>query len=284
MRRLEPASLEAMRFITLSDPETDVSRLPNFLIAGPQRTGSTWLYHQLERHPQICLSQPKEIFYFDTLGNEQHPLHVSSDLGWYLKHFEQSEEQVATRDAQCREDFDRPYEPKVFGEATASNAAGISGERLEDLMRLIPDLKVVIIVRNPVMRAWSHAKLDLARLMHRSIAEVSAVELDEYFENPWVRLCGFYRQMEECWLGALRPGNLLIRPFDDIQARPLELVLDIHRLIGVDAEERFVPLANKGRNESEASDGVPEPWLSRLREVYADEMQYWNERFGLNWK
>ena len=114
--------------------------------------------------------------------------------------------------------------------------------------------------------------------------ELTAVELDEYFENPWVRLCGFYRQMEECWLGALRPGNLLIRPFDDLQARPLELILDIHRLIGVDAEERFVPLANKGRNESEASDGVPEPWLSRLREVYADEMQYWNERFGLNWK
>ena len=82
--------------------------MPNFLIAGPQRTGSTWLYHQLERHRQIALSQPKEIFYFDTLGNEKHPLHVSNGLGWYLKHFEQSKEQIAKREAQCLADFDRP--------------------------------------------------------------------------------------------------------------------------------------------------------------------------------
>jgi hypothetical protein len=54
-----------LRFVRARGDE-DLSRFPDFLIIGPQRTGTTWLHAHLRFHPQIFLSEPKELYFFSS--------------------------------------------------------------------------------------------------------------------------------------------------------------------------------------------------------------------------
>jgi len=68
-----------LRYVRARGDE-DLSRFPDFLIIGPQRTGTTWLHAHLRFHPQIFLSEPKEIFFFSRLKMSGHPKFESNDL------------------------------------------------------------------------------------------------------------------------------------------------------------------------------------------------------------
>jgi hypothetical protein len=84
---IDPAVLAQLHYVRVSDPSANLRRFPDFLIAGPQRTGTTWLHAQLRFHPQIFLSEPKEIFFFSRLADQRNPKFQSDDLVWYLRFF-----------------------------------------------------------------------------------------------------------------------------------------------------------------------------------------------------
>ncbi len=111
--------------------------LPNFLIIGAQKAGTTWLAYQLERHPEIYLPK-EEIHYFDKGFN------YSKGLNWYEKHFES----VTVE--------------KAIGEKTPEYLWA-NGRGWEDhishvhknLAETLPNARLIITLRNPVDRAIS---------------------------------------------------------------------------------------------------------------------------------
>ena len=66
-RTLTAEILGRLRHVTARGEGADLSCFPSFLIVGPQRTGTTWLYHNLKCHPQIFLLRDKETFYFTAI-------------------------------------------------------------------------------------------------------------------------------------------------------------------------------------------------------------------------
>jgi hypothetical protein len=60
---------------------TKAPRLPNFLVIGAMKAGTTSLYHYLRHHPQIFMPETKEVNFFNPLRN------WSRGLGWYAAHF-----------------------------------------------------------------------------------------------------------------------------------------------------------------------------------------------------
>lgn len=103
-------------------------RFPDFLIIGAMRAGTTSLYRYLGAHPDIHMSPTKEIHFFDR--------EFSQGVDWYLEHFTH-----AAKDQLC-------------GEATPSYVS--NAQAMTRLASLIPDSKLIVSLRNPVDRAWSH--------------------------------------------------------------------------------------------------------------------------------
>jgi len=285
MPLIDPRVLSGLQLVTRSHSDFGAERVPDFVLAGPNRTGSTWVHDQFDRHPQVFLAKPKEIHYFSTLGMPHHPLHESDDLDWYVEHFRLTRKRVAERRARCRANFGRKrrWDPTVIGEASASYAA-MDDTRVGDLVRLSPDLKVLITVRHPIARAWSHAKFDLCVRRHRAIKDVPAEEIERYFGRRWVWESGLYSEMRAKWSRHLAPGNLLLALFDDIVERPVDLLQRIARFIGVDDNEALFVGVKQVKNPSEKTEAIPEPLLDRLRDFYRDELAFLSDEFGVDWR
>lgn len=102
-------------------------RLPDFLVIGAMRAGTTSLYRYLHAHPGAFLT-PKELQFFTD--------HFSKGLDWYLAQ------------------FDGALAGQLLGEATADYFARRSA--MGRIASTLPNAKLIISMRDPVKRAWSH--------------------------------------------------------------------------------------------------------------------------------
>ncbi len=112
--------------------------LPNFIIIGAQRCGTTTLYHYLVQHPQVAEASVKEVHYFD--------LDFTKGTPWYRSHFITSIyksyiERVTKRNLLVGEAS--PY--YIFHPHVPKRVA-----------QLLPSAKLILLLRNPVDRAYSH--------------------------------------------------------------------------------------------------------------------------------
>ena len=102
-------------------------RLPTFLIMGAPRSGTTSLARYLGAHPHVFMAPTKEVHYFDSMPDR--------GVSWYAEH------------------FDGVVDETAIGEATPNylSAAGAP----ERIAALLPDVRAIAILRNPVDRAYS---------------------------------------------------------------------------------------------------------------------------------
>jgi len=104
-------------------------KLPTFLILGAQKSGTTTLHGALELHPQVFTAQPKELSFFNKEEN------FRKGIEWYARFFENWRDE------------------KVAGEGTPSY---LWDERVPArIKRFLPDAKFIVLLRNPVTRAYS---------------------------------------------------------------------------------------------------------------------------------
>jgi sulfotransferase family protein len=273
---------QRLHHVHVADPTLSLDHFPDFLIVGPQRTGTTWLHANLRYHPQIFLSEPKELFFFSRLKTPEHPRFQSNDLGWYLQFFRDPLWRVAMKHAIGLWKYRQLYRPRVRGEATASYAA-IDRDVIEDIALLNPDIKVILMIRDPVDRAWSHAKKDLVRKRNRRVDEVPDDEFKQFFADEYQRQCARYTEHFDNWSGCLRQGHVLVCVFDDIAARPEALLVDVMRFLGVDSDRRYIgSLAHAAVNPTESS-RIPASHRQFLEELLRHDIENLKTRFGLTW-
>jgi sulfotransferase family protein len=133
--------------------------LPNFLVIGAMKAGTDSLWEYLRAHPQVFMSEPKEIDFF------VEELNWVRGIPWYESHFVQA------------------GGAKVIGEASTSYSKwplhnGVPGR----LASVIPDVRLVYLVRHPLDRIQSHyLHQRLLGLERRSISE--AVLSDPSYVN-----------------------------------------------------------------------------------------------------
>ncbi len=257
-------------------------RFPDFLIVGPQRTGTTWLHAHLRFHPQIFLSQPKELFFFSRLKTPDHPRYRSNDLAWYLQFFHDPAWRRLAKTGLCLWQHGALYRPRVSGEATASYAA-LDRDIIAEITALNPDIKVILMIRHPVDRAWSHAKKDLARNRKRKLREVSADELERFFTDPYQRQCARYVENVDNWAAHVRDQHLLVCLFDDVRARPVELLLEVMAFLGVASDRRFIRGDVRESVNPTGATKIPDRHRHFLDDLLADDVRALQERFGLSW-
>jgi tetratricopeptide (TPR) repeat protein len=134
-------------------------KVPNFIIIGCQRCGTTSLYTYLAQHPQILTPIKKEMDFFSW--------HFDRGIDWYLAHFPPmpSGEQFLTGEAS----------PSYFD----------SREAPERLYSLFPEAKLIVLLRNPVDRAISQFyRLTGLNWEARSLDRVISDEIERLNQNP----------------------------------------------------------------------------------------------------
>lgn len=208
--------------------------LPNFLIIGTTKGGTTSLYKYLRVHPEVYMSPVKEprYFAFDNTNSD----HVSRVPNTY----------PITSIKQYQKLFDGVNEEKAIGEASPMYLnSPIAAARIKSCL---PEVKLIASLRNPVDRAYSHY------LMYYREGRVKAPFIDAYRNVEGVdRYCQHY-------IGTSNYFEKLKRYFDlfeqlqikvifleDLKNDTTGIVRDIFQYIDVDTN--FEPVLSKIHNQ-----------------------------------
>jgi tetratricopeptide (TPR) repeat protein len=147
----------------LNNSQVIEQRIPNFLIIGSGKSGTSSLYQYICGHPQVLPAITKEIGYFDI--NRRY----RNGINWYLSHFPQIMEQ---------DNF-------LTGEATPSYLYRY--QVAERILQVFPQIKLIVILRNPIERAISayyHAVKDQGELRSLENAIDEEIKILEEFTDP----------------------------------------------------------------------------------------------------
>ncbi|NET58561.1 MAG: sulfotransferase [Symploca sp. SIO2E6] len=273
--------IQNLKYVKVSNTNLDLSHFPNFMIVGPQRTGTTWLYWSLRQHPQVFFARPKELFYFNFLDMPEFPMYRSSELSWYLKYFDEHPVRYLWKNLTTLKNHGEFYRPKIRGEATATYAA-MKIELVKEVVTLNPDIKIILMIRNPIHRAWSHAKKDLLKEAGKQFSDVSDQEFEKFFNDPYQLSCSRYTEMIDKWSSCLKAGNLFIGFYDDIQKQPEKLLMNIFNFLELRNDAKYYRLAQTVVNQTE-SINIPDKYQKMLEDIFEDEMDRLKQNFGLSW-
>lgn len=234
----------------------DGRTLPDVLVLGGQRCGTSSLYKYLGRHPNVVPSLRKEVDYFtfDYWRGET----------WYRAHFPLAMRRTVSQ---------RQDKPFVTFEATPNYL--LDRRAAERAHQLVPDAKLIVLLRDPAQRAVSqyyhnrrleHEPLDLLDAL-RAEEERLAGEYERLAADPKYRAFplrrhsyverGRYAEQIARWLEWYQRDQLLVVRFDSLIRQPADTLGRIQDFIGV---PRWHP--PEFRNHSYTGDGgsgYPEP-------------------------
>lgn len=183
----------------------DQLRLPDFLGIGAQKAGTTWLFEQLRTHPEVYFPKRKELHYFD--DNFHRPLR------WYASHFAEAGARRA-------------------GEITPAYAI-LDEARIGYLAAVMPRVRAVFIMRDPVERAWSQAVMTLVEQPLRDPASVTIEEFAAFVRSPAVLRRSRYTASIDGWRRHLPEKQMLLAFHDELREHPRELLARVAAFIGI---------------------------------------------------
>ncbi len=190
--------------------------LPNFVVIGAMRSGSTSLYKYLQAHPDVFMPR-KEIHFFDRKWDR--------GLAWYESRFE-----------------DHAGQPAI-GEATPTYLAEPAA--LDRMVSTIPEARLIAVLRDPVDRAYSHYWMEHARGREpRSFEQAVHDELAGRAGPGRARTADYLargeyvRQLADVTSRYSR-SRLHVVLFDDLRDRPHETYAEVCRFLAID--DGFVP-------------------------------------------
>jgi len=141
----------------------------------------------------------------------------------------------------------------------------------------------VVLIRNPVDRAWSHAKKDLGRKRSRSVREIPDAEFESFFADPYQRKLARYHDIVDNWSAYLADGHLFTGLFDDVARRPEELLSQLFSFLGISNDDRYTHRVARQLVNRTESTGIPEKHRQFLEDLLRPELDMLSDRFGFTW-
>ena len=174
----------------------------NFIGIGAPRSGTTWVYECLKEHPQVCFSSKKELYFFDRKDNYER------GLDFYYSF------------------FDHCSEGLIKGEFTATYLS--SNEAPSRIKSNFPDVKIIVCLRNPIERAYSHYLYDRASKRVEVDFEEALKKNEKYIKM------GLYFNQISHYLKYFKKDQIKIIFYEDIKERPSELIKEVCDFLNID--------------------------------------------------
>jgi hypothetical protein len=180
-------------------------QLPNLIVIGAMKCGTTSLHYNLGLHPEIGMSREKELNFFNRPGS------LDDLIDWYRRQF--------------------PTETRWRGESSTGYTRVPFGEPVVERMHgLIPDARLVYIVRHPVDRVVSHYVHQVAiGLEQRPIDEAMA----DFPANEYVQRTRYCFQLSQ-YLRRYPASQIHVVTLEALKSAPEQTMGEIFRFLGVD--------------------------------------------------
>lgn len=279
---------------------------PDFLGIGAQKAATNWVWQNLRQHPGIWMPPYKELHWFDRslrypspsylssprlatrlLGKEQHNAEfrrlfvhnlASSfrhaqwmDLRWQLRHF------FGSYDDRWYCSLFEAGAGKVRGEITPSYSI-LDGNDVRAIHSVLPELRLIFMMRNPIDRAWSHVRFDWTTGRFAGIDSMERIKA--FIDSPNQSLRGDYLRTLDTWKAYFPPEQFFVGFYDDVMGNPAELLADLHRFLGVSPRAYETGDRVNEKIFSSREKRIPEELLRYLAEKYRPAIEQLSERFG----
>jgi hypothetical protein len=235
--------------------------VPNFLIIGAARSGTSTLYRYLQSHPEIYLRP-----------NKRPELHFFFKAAEYVKGFRYYEETWFPSSGNWR----------AVGEASTSYLFG--PDVPARIARDLPDVLLIAVLRNPIDRAFSNywhsvrsgvETLDFGMAIAQETERTKAIEGTHLGElKPYSYVArGLYHTQITNFLRFFDRSQLAIFTFEELCETPSLLLKEIYRRLGI-ASECLPPRLDIVENRSVPDGAKMDPAVRRrLVDVYSEDVQ-----------
>lgn len=200
--------------------------LPDFFVIGAQKAGTTALCSILACHPRVVTCNPKEPNCFDGDDFLGHPAAVIEARDEWWTDWERNRSAAARIYAKGL--AGAPPEA-VKGEGSTTYLPSRKAPRR--IGRMVPQAKLIVVLRDPVDRAysayWHQVKARVASLPFESQIKVGPASIIEM---------GFYREQLSRWLDHFPREQVKILVYEDLKERPGEIIRDLLQFLGVEGD------------------------------------------------
>lgn len=197
---------------------------PNVFIVGAAKAGTTSLYAYLKQHPQVFMSPVKEPHFFSKVQPQKEQSHIVKSI---------------TNESKYLSLFRDAGGFKAIGEASPSYLW--STQAPYRIREKVPNARIIVILRDPVDRAYSHYLMDV-RGGYQKLPFYEAIRQDyDKAQKGWgvshlyVEL-GLYHEQLRRYLGVFPPSQLLVLMFQDLRTDCGGLLLNVARFLNIDAK------------------------------------------------
>ncbi len=225
--------------------------LPDFLIIGAPKSGTWWLASRMKKHPQVFLARGEhsgEVKYFTK--------YFHKPLSYYSNLFKNAGD-------------------RIKGEKSPHYCT-LSECRIQFIRDQMPNVRLILILRDPIERDWSEALVALLRDTDRRFEQLGETEVTDMLNK--VRLK--YSTVLNNWSKFFGEDQFHVCFFDDVKKNPESLLRNVFRHIGVDTQIDYQQLGlhevvNRGMR-------IPlrPPYRDYLCETYVSEIETLHQRFG----
>lgn len=207
--------------------------LPDFLIIGGQRCGTTSLYYYLINYPSISSAHTKEVHFFDVNFNK--------GLRWYRAQFPTTLAKSYARHVNKH--------PLITGEASPYYLFHPHAPRR--IAEVMPNVKLIALLRNPIDRAFSQHWLEVQSGFEKLSFKDALASEEERLAGEWEKMLedeqyhsfnyrhysylerGKYADQLQFWIDHYPKEQLLVLKSEDLYTRPAEVVEQTLKFLGV---------------------------------------------------
>lgn len=184
--------------------------LPNLIIIGAMKSGTTSLHHYLNLHPEIQMTQQKELNFFSKDKN------WNRGIDWYKSHF--------------------VGKAKIYGESSPNYTRYPQKKGIpERIFSVIPQTKLIYILRNPIERIISHYVHNYASGEENCSFEeaINKIECNDYLERSQ-----YFLQLEQ-YLEYFPKSNILIITSEEMSKNAQKTMKKVFQFLEVDSDFEF---------------------------------------------
>jgi hypothetical protein len=265
---------------------------PDFICIGYEKTATTWLWNRLNEHPSVAMPPVKEVGFWleDEIIEKKSVLGKFLSGHWYYRKYRKilmrslvkpywflTHARWILRFLFGRHTigwysslFDRK---KISGDITPTYT-DLAESRIKEIYMLNPEIKIILLLRDPVDYAWSKAKMNLVYQQGKIISDITEKEYFDFFDTLRINDTSY----TDVFIRWKKYFNMIFIGFyDEIENDPKNILGKIYSFLGLSAIEQgnFSKKSNVGIEMD-----IPEKYREYLVSKYTKLMQDCISLFG----
>jgi len=273
--------------------------IPDFLVIGAQKSGTTWLDRNLRCHPEIWLPPEKEIHFFDfpplipfyfLLFAPEHSIrHWAKNrmlrdyrkvkagqqtFSWYVRYY------FFLRTQNWYVSLFTPDSNQIAGETTPRYSI-LRENKVSRIHALMPDSKIIYLMRNPIDRMWSDvAMFHSERFGYDGLHAVDEEQVIKFLMDSKHLASSRYLKNLEQWEKYYPASQIFVGFYEQVRDTPKQLIQSIYRFLGVDDSEQSIPLTVTKKVNVHDYPKMPDHIAYVLAQLLIDDIEKLHQRFN----